>query len=87
MAWALEDARSSAGHLQNAVEGHLGADDHVEKHIHWKHYTAKGGVVVFGLFVSRNVSTRQNLLPGLAPLCVFTEKQGAQGALERSFHL
>lgn len=84
-AWALEGARRSGGRLQNAGEGQLGADNHLEKHIHCVHHAAEGNVVVLGPFASGNVSTRQNLLPGLAPLLhVFTKKQGTQWAIERS---
>lgn len=83
--WAFEGARRSGGHLQNAGEGQLGADDPLEKHSHCVHHAAEGSVVVLGPFASGNVSTRQNLLPGLAPLlCIFTEKQGTQWAIERS---
>lgn len=84
-AWALEGARRSGRHLQNAGEGQPGADNHMEKHIYCVHHAAEGNVVVLGPFARGNVSTRQNLLPGLAPLLhIFTEKQGAQWATERS---
>lgn len=72
--------------MQNAVAGHLGADDHFVQCGHYVHYAAEGNEVVLGPFASGNVSTRQSLLlPGLAPLlAVFTEKQSTQWAIERS---
>jgi len=84
-AWALGGARRSGGHLQNAGEGQLGADNHLEKRIYCVQHAAGGTVGVLGPFASGNVSTRQNLLPGLAPLLrIFTEKQSTQWAIERS---
>ena len=60
----------------------------MEKHIYCVHHAAERNVVVLGPFASGNVSTRQNLLPGLAPLLhIFTEKQGTQWATERSLLL
>lgn len=82
--WALEGERRSGRHVQNAGEGQLGADDYLEKHIHCACHATEWSAVVLGPFASGNVSTRQNLLPGLAPLLhIFTEKQGTQWAIER----
>lgn len=79
--WALERARRLGGHLRKAGEGQLRTDNYLGKHIH---HAAEGNMVVFP-FVCGNVSTRQNLLPGLAPLlCIFTENQGTQWPIERS---
>lgn len=81
----LEGARRSGGHLQNPGEGQLGADGHLEKCIHCVHHASEGSVVVLGPFASGNVSTRQNLLLGLALLSdSFTEKQGTQSAIHKS---
>lgn len=79
-AWDLEWARRSGGHLQKAGEGQLGADDHLEKHIHCMHHAAEGSVVVSGPFASGNVSASQNLLLGLAPLLhIFRETRRSVG--------